>query len=95
MKTIAIASVKATQVGKSQYQGRSIPVIKGRQLTNDQMITLFPGTVPASIPALDYWQKQAFNYIAFSPISSANKEECLPHLRMDQMLQFLLGDKLK
>ena len=95
MKTIAIASVKATQVGKSQYKGRSIPVIKGRQLTNDQMITLFPGTVPASIPSLDYWQKQAFNYIAFSPISSANKEECLPHLRMDQMLQFLLGDKLK
>ena len=95
MKTIAIASVKATQVGKSQYQGRTIPVIKGRQLTNDKMITLFPGTVPASIPELDYWQKQAFNYIAFSPISSANKEECLPHLRMDQMLQFLLGDKLK
>jgi predicted YcjX-like family ATPase len=58
------------------------------------MITLFPGAVPASIPTLEYWQKQAFNYIAFSPIESASSDECLPHLRMDQMLQFLLGDKL-
>jgi predicted YcjX-like family ATPase len=95
MKTIAIASVKATKVGKSLYQGQNIPVIKGRQLSNGQMITLFPGAVPASIPTLDYWQKQAFNYIAFSPIESISSDECLPHLRMDQMLQFLLGDKLK
>ncbi len=95
MKTLAIASVKATKVGKSQYQGRNIPVIKGRQLSNDKMITLFPGTVPANIPALEYWQKQPFNYIDFSPIESANIDDCLPHLRMDQILQFLLGDKLK
>jgi predicted YcjX-like family ATPase len=95
MKTIAIASVKVTKVGKSLYQGHNIPVIKGRQLSNGQMITLFPGAVPASIPTLDYWQKQAFNYIAFSPIEPASSDECLPHLRMDQMLQFLLGDKLR
>jgi predicted YcjX-like family ATPase len=95
MKTLAIASIKATKVGKSQYQGQNIPVIKGRQLSNDKMLTLFPGTVPASIPTLEYWQKQAFNYIAFAPIESASIDECLPHLRMDQMLQFLLGDKLK
>jgi len=95
MKTIAIASVKATKVGKSQYQGRNIPVIKGRQLSNNQMITLFPGAVPASVPTLEYWQTQAFNYIAFAPIESAESDECLPHLRMDQTLQFLLGDKLK
>ena len=95
MKTMAIASVKATKVGKSQYQGRNIPVIKGRQLSDDKMITLFPGAVPASIPTLDFWQKQPFNYIAFAPIESANIDECLPHLRMDQMLQFLLGHKLK
>ncbi|MGB1262731.1 MAG: YcjX family protein [Cognaticolwellia sp.] len=95
MKTMAIASVKATKVGKSQHQGRQIPVIQGRQLSNNNMITLFPGTVPASIPALEYWQKQPFNYIAFSPLESTSIDECLSHLRMDQMLQFLLGDKLK
>ncbi|SEK39153.1 hypothetical protein SAMN05216262_101242 [Colwellia chukchiensis] len=95
MKTMAIASVKATQVGKSQYQGKSIPVIKGRQLSDNKVITLFPGTVPSAIPTLEYWQQQAFNYIAFAPMESAHLDESLPHLRMDQMLQFLLGDKLK
>lgn len=95
MKTIALASVKATQLGKSQYQGRNIPVIKGRQLSNEQMLTLFPGVVPANIPTQEFWQKQPFNFIAFAPIAPAKEDECLPHLRMDQMLQFLLGDKLK
>ncbi len=95
MKTLALASVKATKVGKSQYQGKTIPVIQGRQLSNDKKITLFPGTVPASIPSQEYWQQQAFNYINFAPAQSAEHNECLNHLRMDQVLQFLLGDKLK
>jgi predicted YcjX-like family ATPase len=95
MKTLALASVKATKVGKSQYQGKNIPVIQGRQLSNDKKITLFPGTVPAVIPNTEYWQQQAFNYITFAPEESANIDECLRHLRMDQVLQFLLGDKLK
>ncbi len=95
MKTLALASVKATKVGKSHYQGKDIPVIQGRQLSNDKKITLFPGTVPAAIPNAEYWQRQAFNYITFAPAESANIDECLSHLRMDQVLQFLLGDKLK
>lgn len=95
MKTLALASVKATKVGKSQYQGKNIPVIQGRQLATDKIITLFPGTVPAAIPNSEYWQQQAFNYITFAPAQSAAHDECLSHLRMDQVLQFLLGDKLK
>lgn len=95
MKTLALASVKATKVGKSQYQGKSIPVIQGRQLASDKLITLFPGAVPASIPSAEYWQNKPFNYIAFSPIEPTKHDECLAHLRMDQVLQFLLGDKLK
>lgn len=94
MKTLALASVKATKVGKTLYQGNNIPVIQGRQLDNDKIITLFPGTVPATIPNAEYWQQQAFNYITFAPAESAVRDECLSHLRMDQVLQFLLGDKL-
>jgi predicted YcjX-like family ATPase len=95
MKTLALASVKATKVGKSQYKGTNIPVIQGRQLSDGKQITLFPGTVPVKIPDQAYWQKGAFNYIAFAPIEPHSPDECLTHLRMDQMLQFLLGDKLK
>ena len=95
MKTLAIASIKTTQAGQSLHQGQSIPVVQGRRMTDDKTITVFPGTVPKTLPEGKYWDKQVFNFIAFSPLKSVAVHECLPHLRMDQVLEFLLGDKIK
>jgi predicted YcjX-like family ATPase len=95
MKTLSLASVKATLSGKSNYKGQAIPVIKGKRSDNNELITVFPGTVPNKLPEQEFWQKEAFNYIKFLPLESIGQHECLPHLRMDQVMQFLLGDKMK
>jgi len=95
MSTLAIASVKSTKVGKGQYNGHDIPVVQGRSLDNNKLITLFPGAVPASIPNQKYWSSKSFNYIAFAPLEPVSEQQVLPHMRMDQVLEFLLGDKLK
>jgi len=95
MKTLAISSVKTTVNGKGMHQGQDIPVIRGHQLKDHQLITLFPGAVPKRLPTKDYWDNDGFNYISFSPLVSIEAHEALPHLRMDQVLQFLLADKLK
>ena len=109
VKTLAIASVKATHSGTSKHKGTDVPVIQGVQLprqsgaTNEdnknaevfgQKITVFPGAVPSKLPKTDFWQTKPFNFIAFSPLEGLNKHECLPHIRMDQVLQFLLADKM-
>jgi len=104
VKTLAIASVKATNSGMSKYKGKNVPVIQGRRLnSNDrdgkenvfgQKITVFPGAVPRLLPKEEYWQSNSFNFIEFAPLSGLNKHECLPHVRMDQVLQFLLADKM-
>ena len=95
MKTLAIASVKATTAGKSIHQGQQVPVIQGRRSSDDKTITVFPGSVPKKLPDDEYWREQHFNFIAFEPQQSIAPYECLPHMRMDQVLQFLLGDKMK
>jgi predicted YcjX-like family ATPase len=95
MKTLALASVKTTQAGKSLYQGQDIPVLRGKRSENGELITVFPGAVPNKLPDQEFWQKEAFNYIKFSPMDPIGQHECLPHLRMDQVMQFLLGDKMK
>jgi predicted YcjX-like family ATPase len=95
MKTLAIASVKATKAGKGKHQGQDIPVIQGLRQSDHKLITLFPGAVPPKLPAKEYWQDNHFNYHGFSPLESVEKHESLPHLRMDQVLEFLLGDKIK
>ena len=94
MKSLAIASVKASDSGKSQHNGQQVPVIRGQALDSDKVITLFPGAVPDKIPNQAFWQEQAFNFINFAPKQAIAKHECLPHLRIDQVLQFLLGDKM-
>ncbi|WP_201777831.1 YcjX family protein [Thalassomonas actiniarum] len=94
IKTLAIAAVKTTKAGKSLHQGEEVPVIQGRRLSDNQTITVFPGTVPAKLPKAQYWQQMAFNFIAFAPGELHGAGESLPHVRMDQVLEFLLGDKM-
>jgi len=104
MKTLAIASVKATNSGMSKHQGEDIPVIQGQRLTsstqdksNDvfgEKITVFPGAVPNQLPKDEYWRSKPFNFITFAPLNGLSKHQCLPHVRMDQVLQFLLADKM-
>ena len=104
IKTLAIASVKATNSGISKHKGMDVPVIQGRSLVTagseqsaaifGQKITVFPGAVPRELPNNEYWQSKPFNFIAFAPLSGLNKQQCLPHVRMDQVLQFLLADKM-
>lgn len=95
MKTLAIASVKTTQVGNSLHNGQPLPVLQGRRADNDKLITLFPGAVPDKLPKSSFWEDQQFNYIAFKPQQICDVHECLPHIRMDQAMQFLFGDKMK
>lgn len=95
MKTLAIASVKATKAGSTLHQGKHVPLIQGINLADNKKITLYPGSVPSKIPDSDFWETKKLNYISFAPLEPVNEVECMPHLRMDQVLQFLLGDKMK
>jgi hypothetical protein len=92
---MAIASVKATTVGAGNYQNKTIPVIHGIQAKDKSPITLFPGSVPDKLPKSNYWQEHPFNFIEFLPQHSVADNEMLPHLRMDQVLQYLIGDKMR
>jgi len=94
MKTVAIAAVKTTQAGKSLHKGQLQPVLKGRRASDDKTITVFPGSVPSKLPEADFWKNQGFNYIDFSPQQACSRHESLPHVRLDQVMQFLLGDKM-
>ncbi len=98
MKTLAVAAVKSTSLGTTQHKGQTIPVIQGntepKESGKTERITLYPGAVPDKLPEKSFWQESAFNFINFSPRSGMTKHEPLPHIRMDQVLQFLLADKM-
>jgi predicted YcjX-like family ATPase len=91
-ESTAVSAIRASKSGLGQLDGESIPVLQG---INEQgsVITLFPGEVPQSCPGPEFWKQQQFEFPKLLP-PLMNKEHVLPHIRMDQVLDFLLGDKL-
>ncbi|CBJ81595.1 conserved hypothetical protein [Xenorhabdus bovienii str. Jollieti] len=93
MDCVGLASVQATESGIVLHDGEKIPAIKGNRLSDDKLLTFFPGEVPQRLPNNDFWQKQGFNFESFRP-KQVNVDTPLPHIRMDSAMEFLLGDKL-
>ncbi|CDH19488.1 conserved hypothetical protein [Xenorhabdus bovienii str. kraussei Quebec] len=93
MDCVGLASVQATESGIVLHDGEKIPAIKGNRLSDDKLLTFFPGEVPQRLPNSDFWQKQGFNFESFRP-KQVNVDTPLPHICMDSAMEFLLGDKL-
>ena len=89
----AIASIRATQQMVVNQHGRQFKAIQGVRSSDLQKATLYPGSVPSKLPSADFWQHQKFEFDQFEP-RRLEQGENIPHLRMDAVLQFLLGDKL-
>jgi len=91
-ESTAVSAIRASKSGLGQLNGESIPVLQGRN-EHGSAITLYPGEVPQSCPGPEFWKQQQFEFPKLSP-PIINTEHVLPHIRMDQVLDFLLADKL-
>lgn len=89
----AIAAIRATKQVNVQHQGRSSKAIQGTRLSDGQLLTVYPGSVPAKLPDPEFWQQAPFEFDSFAP-QPLIQGDPIPHLRMDAVLQFLLGEKL-
>ena len=96
VETMAVSAIKATQHGLVNCNGKQIEAVYGQKITDGNDVTLFPGEVPKRLPKRAFWEKQGFNFTHFAPpknLQGENKPE-LEHIRLDHLLQYLLGDKL-
>jgi predicted YcjX-like family ATPase len=92
-ESTAIAAIRSSRAGVSEYKGEKIQVLKGVD-NNGEPVTLFPGDVPQQCPEEAFWQQQGFDFPSFSPPLRKSTEP-LPHIRMDRILDFILGDKMQ
>ena len=96
VKTLAISSVVCTQTVVRDHHGRRLSFVKGIPKGRSEEVMLFPGEIPESIPTTSDWEENRFNFLDFQPPTIAGgRVGQIPHLRMDQAIEFLLGDKLK
>lgn len=92
-ESTAIASIRTSQFGEVMQGQEKVPVLKGTSF-NGKAIVMFPGDVPTVCPDTAFWDKQGFEFPRLRPMSASKQSSC-PHIRLDQALEFLLGDKLR
>ncbi|PYA26856.1 YcjX family protein, partial [Serratia marcescens] len=84
----------APEGGIVDHRGQRIPALKGNRLGDGAPLTVFPGEVPARLPGPAFWQSQGFHFDEFRP-RAMSVDSPLPHIRLDAVMEFLLGDKLR
>lgn len=89
---MAIASVQATEVATGQAEGRTLSGIRGHTLDGHELFVR-PHGVPAAVPDERWWNERGEPYDSFRP-QVMDPLRTMPHIRLDAVFEFLLGDRL-
>ncbi|RIY31895.1 hypothetical protein CJP74_05930 [Psittacicella melopsittaci] len=91
---IPLAAIRATEQLELEKEGKLYKVLKGKSKESQQTQLIYPGEVPAHLPAPSFWQNHQFDFAEFAPLPLTPQGK-IRSLGMDQMFEVILGDKLK
>jgi len=92
----SLSSIKCTETVVTDYHGQKLSCVKGKPKGADQEKILFPGEIPEYLPTPEDWNNDRFNFQEFlPPVLPDLERNSMPHIRLDQALEFLIGDKMQ
>ena len=95
VETMAIAALKCTETVVAEHQGRQIACVRGIPIGRTEPTVLYPGEIPDDHRLLTDDGVRRLNFLDFRPpLLSARQGRGLPNIRLDQALDFLIGDFL-
>ncbi|MEI8394929.1 MAG: YcjX family protein [Rhodospirillaceae bacterium] len=95
VETMALAAVKCTETVTTEHQGRKLACIQGTPLGRQRPTVLFPGSIPDGPDLFPDNVPHPYRFLDFEPPAGAGRDgRGLPNIRLDQALNFLLGDHL-
>jgi len=91
--TLALAALRCTDTVRTEHQGQVLSCVRGRLKDEARETVLFPGEIPPDLPSPEDWRSGRFRFRAFAPrpLREGAKDQ---HIRLDQAIAFLIGDKL-
>lgn len=92
-EAMAIAAIRASNSGFVQIDGLAQPCLSGIGIDQEKL-NYFPGEVPATVPPQAVFERHKFTFLPLRPLPW-HGTTALAHIRMDHVLQFILGDKLR
>ncbi len=91
----ALASVRCTEDIVWQLEGHPISAVRGRLIGADRLARSYPGEVPSDPPDAGFWTHPFLSLPDFEPLRlPLGGRGGVPHIRLDELLVFLLEDLL-
>lgn len=95
MKSLSLASVKCTDSVLTRHEGRELACVQGIPRGRTQPTVIFPGELPDSHLGVGAAVEDRFRFTDFQPPPGLGRDgRGLPNIRLDQALEFLIGDRL-
>lgn len=93
---MALASLRSTDMVKTDHHGQTLSCVRGHLKGEARETVLFPGEIPPELPVEEDWAAGRFRFRDFAPRRlRPNGAEQPQHIRLDQALDVLLGDRLR
>ncbi len=93
---VSLAALRSTDMVRTDHHGQALSCVRGILKGGNRETVLFPGEIPPEIPLDDEWALDRFRFRDFAPrrllLQGADKPQ---HIRLDQALEVLLGDRLQ
>jgi uncharacterized protein len=91
----AIAAIRCTEDDTARVGGREVGAVRGVLLNGGRSAKVYPGEVPEHPPAPGRWPRDVFEMPAFQPPRlDPEGGSGIPHLGLDALLAWLIGDLL-
>jgi uncharacterized protein len=100
IETLAVAALRSTDTVRVDHDGQRLSCVRGVLADTGQDRVVFPGEVPPTMPRGDDWDDQRFDFRRFAPRRLTTRShgngngEGHGHVRLDQVLEALIGDRL-
>lgn len=94
VEVLALAALRATDSVRTEHHGQILSCVRGRLKDEDRETVLFPGEIPPDLPEPDDWANGRFRFREFAPrrLRAGSVDQ---HIRLDQAIEYLIGDKLR
>ena len=93
IEVLALSALRSTDVVRTEHHGQALSCVRGHLRDEDRETVLFPGEIPPALPEPEDWTSGRFRFRDFAPrrlVPGAKGQ----HIRLDQALEYLIGDKL-
>ena len=94
-RAVALSAVRCTEDVLGEVQSQTLSMVRGLPAGRDEETALFPGEIPSHFPTEQDWWDGRFRFLDFMPAKITGAARGLPHVAMDEAMQYLIGARLR